>query len=435
MAYGDDNYHDEPSKVCVRCKGRKKKCDRSLPSCGRCTRLNVRCANSRDAHVQLAAIAPTYADGSGDDSISLPQNGYNPSSSLLPQIISRNTFMTNLPSLDRSLIHVLRQGDHRILDFDEQYNRLVHDIISNNGDTIESCLMEYFKKYEWYPILSKAQMVDGLGVVESSPKAELADLILCVYLMTQTSRRRPGHDERLQQLYHTTKGLHCLLLSTGRESIELVQAGLLVALFENSQGLHNAAYSSVGACARMGYILGLNKALSPDSKIHSRSPAVVQTERRVWWGVVILERYLFSLARKFQLHSKPICCCIKMLISPRIVMLEHIDKRLPFASQTPDSYDLLPSDGNMNIQVANDLDLPAHEGFPSISGVSMSPYPQIAQIVYLLSLVIDNMRTSETATSTAANLDATLQKLGMRLLRPAVGARGSHCWSYSLVMR
>ena len=103
----------------------------------------------------------------------------------------------------------------------------------------------------------------------------------------------PRERDSLEQLYYTAKGLYGIFASTGRCSIEMVQAGLLMAFYEYCQALHDAVYLTLGACARMGYVLGFDKTLSQDVPSDNAVESISARQRQVWWGVIILERYAF----------------------------------------------------------------------------------------------------------------------------------------------
>lgn len=116
--------------------------------------------------------------------------------------------------------------------------------------------------------------------------------MLAVHLVSQVYREVPRGRDSMDQLYHTTKGFHSILLSTGRSSIEVIQAGLLIAVYEYCQALHDTVYQTLGSCARMGYTLGFHKSLSPDILSDAQSNSVAERQRQVWWGIIIIERYV-----------------------------------------------------------------------------------------------------------------------------------------------
>jgi hypothetical protein len=291
MASEDGKARNDRSSVCLRCKARKKKCDKGLPSCGRCTRLGLKCGyvtafkDQRDS-MELAHAIQTPPHGDGTSSVASRSTLSVP---FLTEIKSRNTFVASSPVPEPS--DHLSQEDPCNHNFDEQYTKQAFDIIARNGDNFETAAFEYTSSsYDWFPIIDRFALITSFMGLKQTPNAESANLMLCVYLMSTKSGQTKHQDIDHEQLYHTVKGLNSLLLSTGRASIEVVQGGLLIALFELGLGLCDAAYSSVGACARMGYLLGFDQTLSPDELMLKRSHTVVENERRVWWGTIILDR-------------------------------------------------------------------------------------------------------------------------------------------------
>jgi hypothetical protein len=182
----------------------------------------------------------------------------------------------------------MRSGERRVLNLDEQLTEQCCDIMSRDGEHILVSCSRYFSFiHTWYPIIAKKELYDRLPCIRSSPKGDFSLLVLAIHLVSRIYGHIPRERDSLQQLYHTTKGFYSILVSTGRSSIEFVQAGLLLAVYEHFQALHDAAYQTLGACARMGYTLGFDKTLSQDSQ----PSHVADRQRQVWWGIIILERY------------------------------------------------------------------------------------------------------------------------------------------------
>jgi hypothetical protein len=80
----------------------------------------------------------------------------------------------------------------------------------------------------------------------------------------------------------------------GAFSILVLQAGVLVALYELGHGIYPAAYLSIGACARYAHALGINVSHTVPTR---RVLTFVEGEerRRIWWAIVILDRYVARL--------------------------------------------------------------------------------------------------------------------------------------------
>jgi len=96
--------------------------------------------------------------------------------------------------------------------------------------------------------------------------------------------------------YLASKHLYLELEIQGILSLQVLQAGILIALFELGHAIFPSAAVSVEACVRFGYDLGINW----DAKFPEKKPfewADREEQNRVWWAVVILDRcvYLFIL--------------------------------------------------------------------------------------------------------------------------------------------
>lgn len=199
-------------------------------------------------------------------------------------------------------------GKHRVLDLDEQLTEQCCDIMSRDGDDILVSCSKYFSfVHTWYPIIAKEELYDRLSRLRSSPKGDFSLLVLTMHLVSQIDRQIPRERDSLEQLYHTTKSFYSILMSTGRSSIEAIQAGLLLAVYEHHQALHDATYQTLGACARMGYTLGFDKTLSQDILLDAHANSVAERQRQVWWGIIILERYIHIRKRKRKIYVLQYC--------------------------------------------------------------------------------------------------------------------------------
>jgi hypothetical protein len=98
-------------------------------------------------------------------------------------------------------------------------------------------------------------------------------------------------------LYRTAKRFLHEVETAGILSTHVLQAGLLVALYEMGHAMYPAAYLTVGTCARYGLALGIYRNCSPKSAAEEdlelrgqRSWNEVEENRRVWWAVLIFDR-------------------------------------------------------------------------------------------------------------------------------------------------
>lgn len=124
-----------------------------------------------------------------------------------------------------------------------------------------------------------------------TPGPDVSILLLAVCLITM----EPPNDT----VYVTLRTMFTAVQSSSiRVSIPLVQAALLISCYEYTRGWLDAAYISVGACVRMGQLLGFNRfPLSRDNdeddenlKLDARNTVKLMESWNLWWGITMLER-------------------------------------------------------------------------------------------------------------------------------------------------
>lgn len=162
--------------------------------------------------------------------------------------------------------------------------------IANTGDDVGIFCSKYFNSTNgWFPILAKRDIYDRMACLSTNPSPEFAVLILCIHLITKGDPISYNSQIR-EQMYWTTKGFYALVIASGRASKELVQSGTLLALYEYSIAMHDAAYLSISAPARMALLLGYDKTLGQDKPAGTTSSIEAEEQRRIWWCIIILER-------------------------------------------------------------------------------------------------------------------------------------------------
>jgi hypothetical protein len=160
------------------------------------------------------------------------------------------------------------------------------DVVEKVGtpSDIHATAEQYFQKVHfWMPIISKAKFYSHLLHPLSQRHIELSLLVLCMRLICSSSAALQG------SIYRMARRLYSDTVSAGVLSIEILQAGILMALYEVGHALYPAAYFSVGMCARHGAALDLDKAISHSAVLHL-SWSEIEERRRVWWSILILDR-------------------------------------------------------------------------------------------------------------------------------------------------
>lgn len=150
---------------------------------------------------------------------------------------------------------------------------------------IQAVSDRFFKSvHMWMPILSKPGFSSTLLSRLTYKKSELYLLVLSMKLCS--TRGTPLNTA----LYETVKLFHFKLQSSGVLSVLVLQAAVLIALYELGQAIYPAAFLSIGSCARYAVALGIDKSiLSPST---SNSQWIEEEERRrVWWAILVLDRY------------------------------------------------------------------------------------------------------------------------------------------------
>lgn len=108
-------------------------------------------------------------------------------------------------------------------------------------------------------------------------------LIHAMYLVLQPPHS--GQRDMASLLYLRTKHLVEISEAGGIESLQLLQARILIAYYELGHGLVSAAASSVGACAKKARFM----VLSPYAREYE-DPRLTQERRRTWWALFNLDR-------------------------------------------------------------------------------------------------------------------------------------------------
>lgn len=161
------------------------------------------------------------------------------------------------------------------------------------GDTrsAEEAASYFFKHiHPWMPVISKRRFYQHLLNPLLQLREDAALLLLAVKLITWCPS---AHSKSAQTtLYLVSKRYLAELQTAGVLSVQIVQASVLISLYELGHSVYPAAYFSIGVCARYGAVLGLDK----DMNLHRRDSSIpwdeLEERRRIWWAILILDRYV-----------------------------------------------------------------------------------------------------------------------------------------------
>lgn len=139
--------------------------------------------------------------------------------------------------------------------------------------------------HPWFPILSQATLTRLINSSENeSPDGLLAFLLLCMHILNQMPCQHQPHMAD-NSLYLAARRLFFLLQDTvNPSSEELLQAGILITLYECSHGIWNAAYVTLANCIALSQLAGI-------SYVDNFSSHGNTMENTSYWGIILLDRY------------------------------------------------------------------------------------------------------------------------------------------------
>lgn len=149
----------------------------------------------------------------------------------------------------------------------------------------------YFATVHTYlPIVSKIRLFQHLSNPNHEPGSDIALLFLSMKLAC--SDISDGMSAASSQLYLDVKSFYHFVEAQNGFSIQSIQALLLISLYEMGHAIYPAAYLSIGNAARVGHAMGLHTKDVPQMLARPTTWTEQEERRRVWWGVVILDRFI-----------------------------------------------------------------------------------------------------------------------------------------------
>jgi hypothetical protein len=141
--------------------------------------------------------------------------------------------------------------------------------------------------HTWWPIIFKRRFYKHLLNPLTSPRPDVALLFLCIKISIWAPQDEFQNPRT--SAYLLAKRYFLDLEMQGVFTLQALQAGILICLYEIGHGLYPSAYLTVGTCARYGIGFGLDKeALLPFRD--SNSWIETEEKKRAWWAILILDR-------------------------------------------------------------------------------------------------------------------------------------------------
>ncbi|KAL6900372.1 hypothetical protein GGI43DRAFT_383849 [Trichoderma evansii] len=269
---------------CSACRRSKRRCDKTYPECTLCTQKNLTCnypgrRKRGKAITHIKALSPEkpiiyqasviVTEKKKEKPYQASFSGSN-SSFVAERFLDPVVFSRAQLSVDNMDVAVT-----------DEISELVGGVLD-----IQAASDRFFKSvHMWMPIISKPRFSSTLLSRLTYKRAELYLLVLSMKLC---STRGPTLDTAL---YETVKLFHFKLQTSGVLSVLVLQASVLIALYELGHAIYPGAFLSVGSCARYAVALGVDKSILSSST--SKTQWIEEEEcRRIWWAILVLDRYL-----------------------------------------------------------------------------------------------------------------------------------------------
>jgi hypothetical protein len=162
----------------------------------------------------------------------------------------------------------------------------VSDLLGGDDKLRKTVTIFFSNVHPWMPFISKTWAYKHLFSPSSPVQADSMLLLLSIQLINWIPI---ASENPRTPMYTAAKQFFVELETAGSLSIRIIQAGLLISLYELGHCIYPAAYMSVGVCARHAVALGVDKDIR-QSNITEFSWDKVEERRRVWWAVLILDR-------------------------------------------------------------------------------------------------------------------------------------------------
>jgi Fungal specific transcription factor domain len=208
--------------------------------------------------------------------------------------------------------------------------RYVYDLIGEFSQW-RSIPTKFFETvHTFMPIVSKARLFGKLLNPLVPCRGDVALLILSMRIITMLPAG--GRMDRTPE-YAAAKRFYTELEGIGAFSPQVLQAGVLIALYEYGHAIYPAAYLTIGGLARYGISSGID-GTGPSQMAPPGDWIEAEERKRIWWGVLILDRcvHLFRWA-------------INVLILDSCVNLGNPTRTL--ATQEPPTSSILPMEDEL----------------------------------------------------------------------------------------
>lgn len=169
----------------------------------------------------------------------------------------------------------------------------IYRIIRATGRNFDEIKDRYFHGIHMFvPIICPDRFNNKLDKLQrAAPSPDLSLLFLSMCLATyhpEFSHPQNTEPPDLTTLYLMTKTLFAQVQASSSLSLHLIQAGVLIAVYEYASGRNSDSLATIGYCARLGISHRLH--LVTPSRATDDEPFTQVEEWNTWWSIFICER-------------------------------------------------------------------------------------------------------------------------------------------------
>lgn len=159
-----------------------------------------------------------------------------------------------------------------------------------NVDGLKGITARFFTTtHTWFPILSRKRFEMMLNNLGFEPLPDVALLFCAMRLLTDEGSN--CHNSTRTNSYWSVKNFAMTLEANAVMTPQLLQANVLIAVYELGHAIYPAAYLSIGKCATLGKAFGLdNRKDAPQMLRRYGAWTELEELRRLWWAILLLDR-------------------------------------------------------------------------------------------------------------------------------------------------
>lgn len=295
---------DKAPQACLACRSHKRKCDKALPICSLCTRLRRACnypfepsssSRSEESLFHQREVRHLEAQPGGQSTYGSPiASTSRRASSKMPSSSLNGAEDTERKTHVSSSVYFLDGAAFNLGGYQLRHPHLplpeIFEEFCPTHPIILRIVSSYFATtHLWLPMVSRERVHVDLNIPVEGTSADLGLLYLCMRLVGQ--RLPPALQNPQTAFYAAVREYHFLVESAGILSLNLLQAGILLAVYEFGHAIFPNAYITIGRCAKIGHAMGIHHGASASPLLGLPASWIEMEERsRVWWAVFLLDR-------------------------------------------------------------------------------------------------------------------------------------------------